>query len=55
MEPALRRSLPLVGTYLGVRQQVSVEEAWLRRTYGDSYRDYARGVGRFLPGSGKLR
>ena len=45
----------LVGTYIGVRQQVSVEEGWLRLTYGDGYRDYARRVGRFLPWAGKLR
>lgn len=45
----------LVGAYIGVRQQASAEEAYLMRTYGDSYRAYARRVGRFLPGLGRLR
>jgi protein-S-isoprenylcysteine O-methyltransferase Ste14 len=44
----------LVGTYIGIRQQVAEEEAYLLRTYGDGYRDYARLVGRFLPGIGRL-
>jgi protein-S-isoprenylcysteine O-methyltransferase Ste14 len=44
-----------VGAYIGVRQQVSAEEAYLLRTYGDIFRDYARRVGRFLPGIGRLR
>ena len=47
--------LLFIGTYIGVRQQVSVEEGWLLRAYGDRYRDYARRVGRFVPGLGKLR
>lgn len=46
--------LPL-GTYLGIRQQVAAEEAYLLRAYGDGYRGYARRVGRFLPGVGRLR
>lgn len=29
-----------------------VEEPYLLRTHGDTYREYARGVGRFLPGLG---
>lgn len=45
----------LLGTYLGVRQQVAAEEAYLVRTYRESYREYARRVGRFLPGLGKVR
>ena len=45
----------LLGTFLGVRQQVLVEEAYLLRSYGDSYREYARRVGRFLPGIGRLQ
>ena len=45
----------LVGAYIGVRQQVSAEEAYLMRTYGNSFREYARRVGRFLPGIGRRR
>jgi protein-S-isoprenylcysteine O-methyltransferase Ste14 len=39
---------------LGVRRHVGDEEAYLTRTYGDAYRSYARRVGRFLPGVGRL-
>ena len=49
------RWLPLVGAFIGIRQQVLAEEAYLLRTHGDAYRAYARRVGRFLPGVGKLR
>jgi protein-S-isoprenylcysteine O-methyltransferase Ste14 len=45
----------LLGTIIGVRRQVLEEEAYLLRTYGESYRAYARSVGRFLPGVGSLR
>jgi protein-S-isoprenylcysteine O-methyltransferase Ste14 len=45
----------LLGAYIGVRQQVAAEEAYLLRTYGESYREYARRVGRFLPGLGRFR
>jgi protein-S-isoprenylcysteine O-methyltransferase Ste14 len=45
----------LVGAFIGIRQQVLTEEAYLSRTYGDIYRAYARHVGRFVPGIGKLR
>jgi protein-S-isoprenylcysteine O-methyltransferase Ste14 len=31
-----------------------LEEAYLMRTYGDAYSEYARQVGRFMPGIGKL-
>ena len=31
-----------------------VEEPYLLRSHGDEYRDYARRVGRFLPGIGQL-
>lgn len=44
----------LVGAFLGNRQQVIVEEAYLLRAYGDEYRAYARRVGRFLPWVGRL-
>ena len=45
----------LVGAFIGMRQQVLTEEAYLFRTYGDVYRAYARNVGRFVPGIGRLR
>ena len=45
----------LVGAFIGIRQQVLTEEAYLSRTYEDAYRAYARRVGRFVPGIGKLR
>ncbi|MBI3781056.1 MAG: isoprenylcysteine carboxylmethyltransferase family protein [candidate division NC10 bacterium] len=45
----------LLGAFIGIRQQVLTEEAYLLRTYGGSYREYARRVGRFLPGMGRLR
>lgn len=45
----------LVGAFIGIRQQVLTEEAYLLRTYGDAYRGYARRVGRFVPGIGILR
>lgn len=44
----------LLGAFIGIRQQVLAEEAHLLRTYGDAYREYARRVGRFLPGIGRL-
>lgn len=45
----------LVGAFIGTRRQIVAEEAYLIRTYGDAYRAYARRVGRFLPGIGRLR
>lgn len=44
----------LVGAFIGIRQQVLAEEAYLLRTYGDVYRAYARRVGRFVPVMGRL-
>jgi len=45
----------LVGAFIGIRQQVLTEEAYLSRMYGDAYRSYAHRVGRFVPGVGRLR
>lgn len=47
--------LALIGTTIGVRRQIHEEEAYLLKTYGDAYRDYARRVGRFVPGVGLLK
>lgn len=44
--------LLIVGLQIQVRL---VEEPHLLRTSGEPYRDYARRVGRFLPGLGRLR
>ena len=44
----------LIGGFIGIRQQVLLEEAYLTRTYSGAYRDYARHVGRFVPGIGRL-
>jgi protein-S-isoprenylcysteine O-methyltransferase Ste14 len=45
----------LLGASIGIRQQILTEEAYLLRAYGADYREYARRVGRFLPGIGRLR
>jgi protein-S-isoprenylcysteine O-methyltransferase Ste14 len=37
-----------------VKQQARAEEEYLLRTYGDEFRAYARRVGRFVPGLGRL-
>jgi len=45
----------LAAAYLGLRSQAGREEVYLLRTYGEPYRAYARRVGRFVPGLGRLR
>jgi protein-S-isoprenylcysteine O-methyltransferase Ste14 len=47
--------LLLVGAFIGIRQQVLAEEAYLLHMHGDAYRAYACRVGRFVPGVGRLR
>ncbi|MGH7787663.1 MAG: methyltransferase family protein [Candidatus Binatia bacterium] len=44
--------LTLLATVVGIRRQVLEEEAYLLRTYGDDFADYAAHVGRFVPGVG---
>ena len=44
----------VVAAFIGIRRQILAEEEYLLRTYGDAYRAYARRVGRFLPGIGRL-
>ena len=53
MLPTTLSLVVLVGGFIGVRQQVAAEEAYLARSYGAEYRDYARRVGRFLPSLGR--
>jgi protein-S-isoprenylcysteine O-methyltransferase Ste14 len=55
MLPTILSFVLLVGMYVGIRQQVAAEEAYLSETYGKAYRDYAGRVGRFVPGIGKRR
>lgn len=43
--------LTLLGLELHVRR---AEEPYLLRTHGDAYRGYARRVGRFIPGVGRI-
>lgn len=45
----------LAGTLIGMSTQARTEEAWLIKTYGDGFLEYARKVGRFFPGLGRLR
>ncbi|HZO03284.1 MAG TPA: isoprenylcysteine carboxylmethyltransferase family protein [Burkholderiales bacterium] len=52
--PTLLSALILLGAVFAIRQQISEEERYLLRTYGEAYRAYARRVGRLLPGIGKL-
>lgn len=53
--PTLLSAAMLAGAYVAIRQQIAAEEAYLLRTYGREYREYARRVGRLLPGVGKLQ
>jgi protein-S-isoprenylcysteine O-methyltransferase Ste14 len=52
--PTLLSFVLLAGTIVGMSTQARTEEAYLLKAYGGSFRDYARRVGRFLPGIGKL-
>ena len=52
--PTAVSSVLLAATYARLRIQAAAEEAYLERTYGAAYRGYARSVGRFLPGIGRL-
>ena len=52
--PTVLSVILLIGTYIGMRAQIAGEEAYLIATYGDAFRNYARRVGRLVPGIGKL-
>lgn len=53
--PTLLSALMLAGACVAIRQQIAEEESYLLRTYGQEYREYARRVGRLLPGIGKFQ
>jgi protein-S-isoprenylcysteine O-methyltransferase Ste14 len=53
--PTLLSLILLAGTIVGMSTQARTEETYLLRTYGEGFLEYARRVGRFLPGIGKLR
>jgi protein-S-isoprenylcysteine O-methyltransferase Ste14 len=52
--PTVLSVILLLCTYVGMRAQIAGEEAYLIATYGEAFRDYARRVGRLVPGIGKL-
>jgi len=47
--PTVTSLLLWAGAYLLIRLQISAEEAYLRRSYGEAYDAYAGRVGRLLP------
>jgi protein-S-isoprenylcysteine O-methyltransferase Ste14 len=52
--PTVLSVVLLAAAYVGARVQAGAEEVYLRRTYGEAFDAYARRVGRFLPGIGKV-
>jgi protein-S-isoprenylcysteine O-methyltransferase Ste14 len=54
LQPTWLSAVAVVGAVAAVRAQVLEEESYLLTTYGDAYRAYARRVGRFAPGLGRL-
>jgi protein-S-isoprenylcysteine O-methyltransferase Ste14 len=53
--PNLIACVAFVATLIGIELQVrKVEEPYLLRVHGERYRAYARRVGRFVPGVGRL-
>jgi protein-S-isoprenylcysteine O-methyltransferase Ste14 len=54
LQPTWISAVVVLGAAICVRSQVLEEEAYLLATYATAYRDYARRVGRFVPGLGKL-
>jgi protein-S-isoprenylcysteine O-methyltransferase Ste14 len=53
--PTVLSLMILVGAFASIRRQIAVEEKYLLSTYGDAYRAYAQGVGRFIPLMGRMR
>lgn len=55
MVPNTVAIMGLICAVTGIQIQVRLaEEPYLRRVHGAAYTDYAAGVGRFLPGLGRL-
>lgn len=52
--PTMLSLVLLIAAFIGIRQQVLAEEAYLAGAYGDAYRAYAAQVGRFVPRIGRL-
>jgi protein-S-isoprenylcysteine O-methyltransferase Ste14 len=53
--PTIMAAFALVASLAGIEIQVRlVEEPYLLRVHGERYRSYARRVGRFVPGFGRL-
>ena len=52
--PTLLSAIILIASVFAIHQQIAEEESYLLRTYGSEFRDYARRVGRLLPGIGTL-
>ena len=52
--PTFLSAVILAAAYVGIRQQDAEEERYLARSYGEPFREYARRVGRLVPGIGKL-
>ena len=56
MTPNVVALAGVVALWLGIELHVRrVEEPYLRWAHGDAYRDYTARVGRFLPGTGRVR
>jgi protein-S-isoprenylcysteine O-methyltransferase Ste14 len=55
MLPTALSIVALLAALVGIRMQVLAEEAYLVSTYGEAFREYARRVGRFVPGLGRLK
>jgi len=55
LTPSLLSVVILISAAWGVRRQAIEEEAHLMRIYGEDFRVWAHGVGRFAPGLGRLR
>jgi protein-S-isoprenylcysteine O-methyltransferase Ste14 len=55
LTPTAFSGVILVSSHVAIRYQVLREEAYLTNTYGSSYVEYAKRVGRFLPWFGRVR